>query len=123
MSDRHEEFLREIFGEHSSIMPNSGAGWAKQMDVRGKHREEEYAFSVDGKSTFRESIAVTRDMWDKAVDQSHNEIPALALRWYDSYQLDSGLDLVCVEAQIFKALLEMANENEVLRKEIDKLSG
>lgn len=121
MSDKHEEFLTTVFGKHSKVMPNSGAGWAKQMDVRGSHTEEEFAFAVDGKSTFRESISVSLDMWDKIVEQSHNEIPALALRYYGTYQLDSKLDLVAVEAQQFKALLEMANENEDLRKKIEEL--
>lgn len=118
MSSKHEEFLAEIFGDKSSIMPGSGSGWAKQMDVRGKHREEDFAFAVDGKATLRESISVTRAMWEKAVEQSHNETPALALRWYEDYQLTPGLDLVCVEAQDFKALKEMAEENEVLRKKL-----
>jgi hypothetical protein len=121
MSDAHEKFLEGVFGGNSKIMPNSGAGWAKQMDVRGSHTEEEFAFAVDGKSTFRESIGVTRDMWDKAVEQSANEIPALALRWYDTWRLDVGLDLVLVEAQTFKALLEAANENQALRKRITDL--
>ena len=121
MSDAHEEFLTEVFGPHSTIMPNSGAGWAKQMDVRGKHREEEFAFAVDGKSTFRESIGVTIPMWTKAVEQSHNERTALAFRWYADYQLTSKLDLVAVEAQDFAEMLEAANERNELIEEIQKL--
>lgn len=122
MSDKHEQFLADLFGEHSSIMPNSGSGWAKQMDVRGKHREEEYAFAVDGKSTLRESITITLDMWEKAQEQAHNEIPALAFRWYGSYQLDPTLDLIAVEAETFRALLEMAKENYELRQELDRMA-
>lgn len=121
MSDKHEAFLAELFGEHSSVMPGSGSGWAKQMDVRGKHLEEEYAFAVDGKSTFRESISVSLAMWEKAVEQAHNEIPALALRWYSSYQLDSKLDLVVIEAQTFKAMKECAEEWPDLVKRIVEL--
>lgn len=121
LSDKHEQFLADLFGEHSKIMPGSGSGWAKQMDVRGSHTEEDFAFAVDGKSTLRESIGVSRAMWEKAVEQSHNEIPALAFRWYSNYQLDPELDLICVEAQTFKALLEMAKENEALRKQVNDL--
>lgn len=121
MSDKHEAFLKELFGEHSQIMPGSGSGWAKQMDVRGKHREEEYAFAVDGKSTLGESIGVSRSMWEKAVEQSHNEIPALAFRWYGSYQLDPLLDLVCVEAQTFKAMKDCAEEYPELQARIAEL--
>lgn len=121
MSDRHEEFLAELFGQHSKIMPGSGSGWAKQMDVRGKHHEEEYAFAVDGKSTFGESIGVSKAMWDKACEQAHNEIPALALRWYSTYQLDSALDLIVVEAQTFKAMKDCAEEYPALLKKIAEL--
>ncbi len=121
MSDKHEEFLATVFGDKSQIMPGSGSGWAKQMDVRGKHREEEYPFAVDGKSTLRESISVSLDMWDKAVEQSHNEIPALAFRWYGSYQLDSKLDLICVDANTFRAMKEDAEEVGALRKQLAEL--
>jgi hypothetical protein len=122
MSDRHEEFLADLFGEFSRIMPGSGSGWAKQMDVRGSHRDEAYAFAVDGKSTLGESIGVSKSMWEKAVEQAHNEVPALALRWYASYQLDSALDLVVIRAEDFRALKEMAEENYALRKKIDEMS-
>jgi hypothetical protein len=118
MSDRHEEFLSDLFGEHSRIMPGSGSTWAKQMDVRGNHHEEVFPFAVDGKSTFGESVGVSRAMWQKAVEQAHNEIPALGLRYYASYQLDPALDLIVLEAQTFKALKETA---ERLTKEVKEL--
>lgn len=79
------------------------------------------AFLPTHNSTFGESITVTLAMWDKAVEQSHNEIPALAFRWYGSYQLDPKLDLVCVEAQTFKAMKDCAEEYPALVARIAEL--
>lgn len=106
MSDAHEKFLAELFkGERQR---NSGAVWSRQMDVRNGTDEGEFNFAVDGKATFNTSIGVTRDMWDKAVEQSHDLRTALALRWYDTWQLDVGLDLIVLKADDFVELLEAA---------------
>jgi hypothetical protein len=121
MSDKHEKYLaEEIFGPNSVVMPNSGATWAKQMDVRGKHREETFAFAVDGKSTFSASVGVTIPMWQKAVEQAHNELPALALRWYNTWQLDSKLDLIVIDANTFKSMTEHIRE---LEDKLERLNG
>jgi hypothetical protein len=104
MSDAHEKFLAELFdGERQR---NSGAVWSRPMDVRNSTNDGEFCFAVDGKSTFSESIGVSRDMWQKAVEQSHDLRPALALRWYDDWHLTPGLDLVVLSANAFAALLE-----------------
>ena len=106
MSDAHEKFLADLFdGERQR---NSGAVWSRQMDVRNSTDEGQFNFAVDGKATFNESIGVTRAMWDKAVEQSHDLRTALALRWYDTWHLDVGLDLIVVKADDFAELLEAA---------------
>jgi hypothetical protein len=106
MSDAHEKFLAELFdGERQR---NSGAVWSRQMDVRNGTDEGQFNFAVDGKATFSASVSVTRDMWQKAVEQSHDLRPALALRWYDTWHLDVGLDLIVLSAHDFQELLESA---------------
>lgn len=106
MSEAHEEYIATILNGRRTR--NSGAVWSDQMDVRNDVREDRFAFAADGKSTFGESIGVTRGMWQKAVEQSGDLIPCLPLRWYDTYRLDVGLDLWVVEGSTFEELLEIA---------------
>ena len=110
LSDKHEKYLAEVFD--GIRMPNSGAGWSKQMDVRNSTREEPFAFAVDGKATCGKSVGVTRAMWDKAVEQSHDERTALALRWYDNDRLDVGLDLIVLSVDDFAEILDAARKYE-----------
>jgi len=81
------------------------------MDVRNDVRDDEWAFAADGKSTFGESIGVSKGMWQKAVEQSGDLIPCLPLRFYDTYRLDVGLDLWVIDGNTFEALLEAAKNN------------
>jgi hypothetical protein len=106
MSDAHEKYLANLFG--GERQRNSGAVWSRQMDVRNRTDEGAFSYAVDGKATFNASIGVTRDMWEKAVEQSHDLRTALALRWYDNWGLDVGLDLIVVSADDFAELLEAA---------------
>lgn len=104
MSDAHEIFLAELFD--AKRMRGSGNQFNNQMDVRGSIRDDPWAFAVDGKSTFGESIGVSLGMWEKAVEQSHDERTALALRWYSTYRLDVAQDLVVVDAVTFAEMLK-----------------
>jgi hypothetical protein len=78
------------------------------MDVRNDVRNDRFAFAADGKSTFSESVGVSRAMWQKAVEQSGDLTPCLPLRWYDTYRLDVGLDLIVISMDTFSELLEIA---------------
>lgn len=109
MSDDHEKFLVDLFG--GKKMPNSGAVWSKQMDVRNSTREIPFSFAVDGKSTLGLSVGVSRAMWKKAKEQSHAERTALALRFYKNGRLDVETDLVVLEAEDFRELLSAAREH------------
>src|ERR1700744_4762966 len=106
MSDAHEKFLADLLG--GERQRNSGAVWSRPMDVRNDTDMGEFCFAVDGKSTFGESIGVSLNMWEKAVEQSHDLRPALALRWYSTWHLDVAEDLIVLSAQDFAALLEAA---------------
>lgn len=103
MSDAHERFLADLIG--GLRMPGSGNQWARQTDARNKRYDTEYPFAVDGKSTLGKSVGVTREMWDKVVEQANGELPALALRWYSDYRLTVAQDLVVIEAGDFASLL------------------
>ncbi len=109
MSDAHEAHLAEVLG--GKVMPGSGNQWNNQMDVRQSHHHLTFAIAADGKSTFGKSISVTREMWDKAVEQSHGERAVLPLRFYDTERLKVGIDLVVLSLDDFAELLEAANGN------------
>jgi hypothetical protein len=108
MSDSHEDFLADLLGGVKSV--GSGNGFKDQMDGRNKRYDQPFALAWDGKSTLGNSVGVTREMWRKAVDQSHGEIPVLALRWYQDYRLQSDLDLVTLSAHDFVEILDAARK-------------
>lgn len=110
MSEAHEEYIARVLDGRRTR--NSGAVWSDQMDVRNDVRDDAWAFAADGKSTFGESIGVSKAMWQKAVEQSNDLIPCLPLRFYDTYRLDVGLDLWVIDGNTFEALLEAARNHE-----------
>jgi hypothetical protein len=107
MSVLHEGDLNYLLG--GRLSPGSGNQFSNQMDNRHDHREQEFAFAVDGKATLAKSISVTRVMWEKAIEQSHGERPMLALRFYDNERLKIGLDLAVVSLHDLAELIERAN--------------
>lgn len=104
MSDAHETFLAEILGARRTR--GSGNQFVEQMDVR--HSDGEWRWAADGKSTFGKSIGVTREMWGKAVEQSHGRRPLLPLRWYapGDNRLTPVLDLVVADLHDFAEMVE-----------------
>jgi len=104
MSAKHEKFIADLI--EGKRTRNSGAVWSDQMDVRNDVRDTRWAFAADGKATLGNSIGVSRDMWRKAVEQSHDLRPMLPLRWYNTDRLDVGLDLVVISADDFREMLE-----------------
>jgi len=110
MGDRHEEFLTDLLGGRQSR--GSGNQWHNPMDGRTSRMTTRYAFAWDGKSTQAKSISVSREMWDKAVEQAGGEHPMIALRFYDTERLDVGLDLGLVNIHDLAALIEKANNCE-----------
>jgi hypothetical protein len=107
MSDRHETDVAELLGMRRTR--GSGNQFADQMD--GKHDEGRWRFAFDGKATLGKSVGVSREMWAKAVEQSHGARPLLPLRFYDDERLAVGLDLVVCD------LHDLAEMVEVLRGE------
>lgn len=108
MSDAHEKFLAKIF--EGVRAAGSGNQFKDQMDGRNKRYDQAFALAWDGKSTLGKSVGVTREMWEKAVEQSHGETPMLALRWYTDYRLEGDLDLVVLNAHDFAEILQAARK-------------
>ena len=106
MSDAHEIFLAELFDGRRSA--GSGNQAKDQMDGRNRRYEQPHALAWDGKSTYHGSASVSREMWRKAVEQSHGETPMIALRFYNSMvgnRLVSERDLVVLDAHDFAEIL------------------
>jgi hypothetical protein len=115
MSDSHENFLVKMLGGRRT--KGSGNQFNNQMDGRHAALDEPWAFAWDGKSTFGKSVGVTREMWDKAIEQSHGERPMLALRWYadERFRDDDCLDLAVISMD---DLVEMREEIITLRARV-----
>jgi hypothetical protein len=107
MSDRHERFLADLLDGQMS--KGSGNQFNNPMDGRN-NRNQAHALAWDGKSTFAGSVAVSREMWAKAVVQSHDQIPMLALRFYNNYTLEPVRDLVVLDAHDFAEILADARQ-------------
>lgn len=104
LSDKHEAWLAELLDGRLTL--GSGSTFVDQMDGKNDRHTQHYALAWDGKATQSRSVGVSREMWAKAVEQSHGLTPALALRFYGpGYGLTPELDLIAVEANDFAALL------------------
>ena len=102
MSDAHEHYVADVLG--GRVAKASGAQFNDQMD--GRHDDGRWRFAWDGKATLGKSIGVSRDMWSKAIEQSHGARPLLPLRFYDDYRLTSGLDLVVADLNDLAEMIE-----------------
>lgn len=104
MSDKHEIWLADLFGGRRT--KGSGNQFNDQMDGKNDRNEQPHALAWDGKATRGKSVGVSREMWEKAVEQSHGLTTVLALRWYSpGNALRPELDLIAMEANDFAALL------------------
>lgn len=106
MGDTHEAWLIEMLGGRQS--PGSGNQWRNPMDGRHNRYEQQFAWAWDGKSTRSKSVSVTRDMLNKAVEQSDGERPMIALRFYDDDRLRIHEDWFVIRASDFIELQEAA---------------
>jgi hypothetical protein len=103
LSDAHESFVADLLGMR--LAKASGNQFNDQMD--GRHDDGPWRFAFDGKATRGKSIGVSREMWNKAVDQSHGAHPLLPLRFYhDDDRLVPELDLVVCDLHDLAAMLE-----------------
>lgn len=107
MGDKHEEFLVDLLGGRQTR--GSGNQANNPMDGRHSRYDTSVAFAWDGKSTRGKSIGVSRDMIEKAREQSHGERPMLALRWYFDDRLRTYDDWVLIEANDLAELLDRSD--------------
>ena len=99
--------MAEVFG--GRVTPGSGNKPANPMDVRQSRYDHDVAFAIEGKSTRGKSLSVTRDMLNKAVEQSHGERPMIALRFYGDDRLRDFEDWVLVRVDDMLELMERAD--------------
>jgi hypothetical protein len=115
LSNKHEAWLAKLLD--GRITRGSGSTFVDQMDGKNNRLTQHYPLAWDGKATQRGSVSVSREMWDKAVEQSHGLTPALALRFYGpGYSLTPELDLIAVEANDFAAMLADARAYQTIKK-------
>ncbi len=104
LSDRHEKFLAELLD--GRMTKGSGNQFADQMDGKNDRHTQAHPLAWDGKATRGKSVGISREMWAKAVEQSHGLTTVLALRWYSpGNSLRPELDLIAVQADDFAELL------------------
>lgn len=115
MGDAHEAFLCDLLGGRQT--KGSGNQWTNPMDGRGNRLTEGFAFAWDGKSTLGQSVAVSRNMWQKAREQAGGERPMVAVRFYDNEALDVHADLIAVNAHDFAEVLEAANQMAAIKEQ------
>lgn len=107
LSDRHEIYLAELLGGRRTR--GSGNQFADQMDGKNNRHTTPHALIWDGKATRGKSVGLSREMWAKAVEQSHGLTTVLALRWYSpGNALRPELDLIAMQADDFAELLSDA---------------
>jgi len=100
MGDKHEEDVAALLD--GRVSRGSGNQWHNPMDGR----TSEYAW--DCKSTLKQSMSISREMWEKARQQAGAHTPLLPVRFYDNEALDVGLDLALINIHDLAALIERA---------------
>lgn len=107
MADSHEQDIAEWIGGRQQKA--SGSQWHAQGDAKNGEHLTPFPITADGKSTLGKSIAISRDMWKKIVEQTFGQDPALFLRFYQDESLRTvDADLAVVDARFFRDLLEKA---------------
>jgi hypothetical protein len=109
MGDKHEEWLAVTFGGRRTR--GSGNQWRDPIDGRQNHREVEFAFAWDGKSTMAQSLTIDRPMLRKAVEQAGPERPMIGVRFYDDERLRGFEDWVLVRGADMAEMTERLNGN------------
>lgn len=108
MSQIHEADIAEAMG--GGVNRGSGNQWRAQMDGRVSRMHRMFAFAWDCKATLLKSVAVSRKMWEKAVEQAQGERPAVPIRFYDDESLKTYQDLIVLKFADFSEMLERANQ-------------
>jgi hypothetical protein len=117
MGDIHEADIPEWIG--GQPQKASGSQWHAQGDAKNGEHLTPFPVTADGKSTLGKSIAVSRDMWRKIVEQTFNQDPALFLRFYKDESLRQvDIDLAVIAVRFFRELLEAARKWSVIEQEI-----
>lgn len=117
MADAHEADIAEW--TEGTLQKGSGNQWHRQGDTKNGEHLVPYPVTSDGKSTLGKSIAVSREMWRKLIEQTFNQDPVLFLRFYKDESLRTvDLDLAVVDARFLRQLLEDARKWEGMQQQL-----
>lgn len=120
MGDAHEADIQEWL--KGRLQKGSGNQWHNQGDVKNGEFLTAYPVTADGKSTLGNSISISRTMWQKIVEQTFNQTPAIFLRFYKDERLRNvEADLAVVPAQFFSEVLEDAREWRKFQDSMDEI--
>jgi len=106
LSDHHERAAAAFFG--GRIPRGSGNQWRDKLDGRQHRLEQNVAFAWDAKCTEGKSIGVSREMWEKTVNQADGERPMILLRFYNP-GMKVDWDLAVISWADLSELLAIAN--------------
>lgn len=109
MADSHELWIGEQIKGHQP--KGSGSQWHAQLDAKNGTKNTPFPIGADGKATLGKSLSITRDIWAKLREQCFGEIPTWWGRFYQDETLRTvDLDLVALEAEDFRQILEAARK-------------
>lgn len=116
MSDAHEADMAELID--GKVQKGSGNQWHAQGDLKNGEHLVAYPITGDCKATLGKSIAISREMWAKIVEQTFSQNPALFLRFYRDESLRQvDLDLAVVSAGLFEHILRDARKWQAIEDE------
>jgi hypothetical protein len=113
MSDAHEAFIEERTG--AKVTRGSGNQFNAQTDNRHSF-DEVFATAYEAKSTFRDSLGITRKMLAKLCEQAGGLIPALPVRFYKDAYLREHEDWILVPFEHYMELREEAVSSQLCKE-------
>jgi hypothetical protein len=117
MSDSHEMWVKDQI--QGGLTKGSGSQWHAQLDAKNGTRDIPFPIGAEAKATLGKSLSITRDLWDKIREQCFGEIPTWWGRFYRDENLHIvDLDLVAMEAEDFRKILDAARKWSAIEDEV-----
>lgn len=109
MADSHEADIADWI--RGSLQKSSGNQWHQQADAKNSDFVP-HPVTGDGKATMQGSVSIKRADWEKLVEQTFGQNPALFHRFYRPGErlTQVDLDLVTISVEFFCELLEDARK-------------
>lgn len=109
MADAHEADIADWI--KGSLQKSSGNQWHAQGDAKNSDFTP-HPVTGDGKATMQGSVSIKRSDWEKIVEQTFGQNPALFHRFYrpGTGPLVAEIDLATISVEFFCELLEDARK-------------